>query len=208
LPGAPNRPPEVENAPPAPPSPEDPARRVRRRLVPALVALRLPPWKGAPSPEILTPYNKARAAYDAGDFGTAETHLDQLAVRFAEPRWPSLPEPFKSLRVRIPAPQPPQWDPEFRLTPPEKEARQARREAELQARLVGATIETEGKAGTPVTDLAPLAAKAQSSLGASGVSPEFLDDVDAFWTALLPRLAAPSTPASRAPPPAPVEEPA
>ncbi|MGA8536079.1 MAG: hypothetical protein WB789_01645, partial [Thermoplasmata archaeon] len=92
--------------------PETPERRALRRLAPSRVALRLDQWKGAPSPDLLTPFEKAEAAYTAGDYTAALQALDQLSIRFAEPRWPTLPEPFRRLRVPIPAPMPPHWDPE------------------------------------------------------------------------------------------------
>ncbi|HKS59339.1 MAG TPA: hypothetical protein VJS68_01010, partial [Thermoplasmata archaeon] len=181
MPGAPNRPPEMEpTAAPAPPK-EEPSRRVLRRLAPALVALRLPAWKGAPAAELLTPFQQARAAYDSGQFSKAEEHLDQLSRRFAEPRWPSIPEPFKLLRISIPFPQPPHWDPDFGVPPAEKESRVARRRAELQARLVEASVEVEAKAGSPVDDLRPLAGAAKAALGPSGVPEEFYPQVDAVW---------------------------
>src|SRR5579859_2543952 len=130
MPGAPNRPPEIDKPPAAEPPKDEVARRLLRRLGPMRVALQLDLWKGAPSPELVAPLEHAESNFASGDLVTASGHLDQLAVRFAEPRWPTLPAPFRGLRVHIPAPQPPQWDPEHALPATEKEGRRLQREAE------------------------------------------------------------------------------
>src|SRR5690242_20638449 len=140
MPGAPNRPPEVTG--PAPPPPvDDPGTRVLRRLAPCRVALRLDVWRNAPSPELLKPFSAAESAYASGDLPGAENALDQLAVRFADPRWPTMPEPFRRLRVAIPAPQPPAWDPEFTLAADEKDRRKAHRGVEGQVALAEGVVQ-------------------------------------------------------------------
>jgi hypothetical protein len=205
MPGAPNRPPDTSPAPaPAPPVPEDPKLRVVRRLAPARVALSLDVWKGAPNSDILSPLEKAEALYLSGDFANADGELDKLSVRFAEPRWPSLPVPFKELRVAIPAPMPPNWNPEFSLPPEEKEARKRHRFAELQLALAAACVDWMGLKGLPVDDLSPHIPAARAALPPSGVPPEFWAELDPVWNAVRERVPMPKGPPGRAaPPPAP-----
>jgi hypothetical protein len=192
MPGAPNRPPEkAPEAPLPPPVPETPQQHALRRLVPSRVALLLEIWKGAPSPELTGPLSKAEAFYAAADYGNASSELDRLAIRFAEPRWPSLPEPFRFLRVTIPAPMPPHWDPEHALTPPEREARRARRVADEQVALATGSLAWAGHHGVDVTALAPLLDDAKASLAAGGLSPAFYERLDAVWTGLHERLPSP-----------------
>jgi hypothetical protein len=200
MPGAPNRPPEPD-APAAPPPPVvgTPSQKVLRRLTPSRIALRLDVWKGGPSPELLKPLDRAEATFLAGDFPNAEGALDQLAVRFAEPRWPTLPKPFRELRQDIPAPQPPGWDPENAYPAAQKEARKAWRQAELQLRLVDASLEWAGTHGSDVADLAPHAADARTRFGSEGASEAFWTHVDAIWSALRERVAKPAPAPSRAP---------
>jgi hypothetical protein len=209
MPGAPNRPPEKdpEPAPVAPTVPEPPDRKVLRRLAPARVALHLDLWKGAPSDDLLVPYEKAEAAYDAGDHANALVALDRLSVRFTEPRWPSLPEPFKRLRVSIPAPMPPHWDPEHALAPPEKEARRAKRVADDQLALLKGSVEWARVHGLDVNDLAPRVDEAAAILSSEGVNAAFYERVDAVWQAIRTRVPKPVAPAkTRAPtPPSPAE---
>jgi hypothetical protein len=200
MPGAPNRPPEAANAP-APPSSDPAERRVLRRLAPSRVALSLDQWKGAPNAELLAPLEGAEAAYSAGDWREAESRLDALAIRFAEPRWPTLPEPFRRLRVSIPAPQPPQWDPEFSLSPEEKEARRAARGLETQLALAQASVEWAAKKGIDVAELSVALARATEKHGASAPPTDVYVDLDAVWEGLRSRVPLPKGPAGRAPPP-------
>lgn len=204
MPGAPNRPPTADAPVPPPPSPVTaPGRVALRRLAPMRVALRLDSWKNAPSRELLVPFERAEAAYTAGDFVGAESALDQLAVRFAEPRWPSLPKPFRDLRVAIPAPQPPQWDPEFVLTPPEREAKKARRYAELQLALADGTLAWASAHSVAADDLRPLVETARAAL-ASGTALEPVHDaLDPFWEAIRERVPLPTGPGAPPPPAAP-----
>ena len=197
MPGAPNRPPETAAPAPAP-APVDPALRAVRRLVPSRIALPLDLWKGAPSSELLDPLEKAERLLAAGDAAGALGALDQLSIRFHEPRWPSLPKPFRDLRVAIPFPQPPQWDPENALPPAEKEARRQRRDAELQGDLVEASVAFAQRRGIAVDDLTAGVAAAKTALASPGVPPEFWTAVDAIWAALRERVPAPRA-AARAP---------
>jgi hypothetical protein len=209
MPGAPNKPPEKapEPAPVSPALVEPPERRALRRLAPSRVALHLEQWKGAPNPDLLGPFEKAEAAYAAGDAPNALVALDQLSVRFAEPRWPSLPEPFKRLKVAIPAPMPPHWDPENALAPAEKEARRARRVADDQLALAKGVLGWAGTHGVELADLAPRIAEAEAILGAEGVNAAFYERIDALWEAVRLRVPPPKSAAARAPPRvAPVEE--
>ncbi len=203
MPGAPNRPPETTPAPPpVAPVAEPPDRRPLRRLAPSRVALLLDLWKGAPSPELVVPFDKAEAAFAAGDFPTATNSLDLLAVKFAEPRWPTLPEPFRNLRVPIPAPMPPHWDPEHDLAPPEKEARRARREAEQQLALAGGTLTWAAGHGVDLADVAPGVEEAKAILAAEGPVAGFYERVDRVWDAVRARVPRPKAASARPTPPA------
>ena len=198
MPGAPNRPLDVVEPPP--PVAIAPERRVFRRLAASRVALNLEMWKGAPSPELIEPLARAETAYAAGDLVNAEQAIDLLAVRFAEPRWPTMPVPFRDLRVAIPAPMPPQWDPEFALEAPEKDRRKVRRSADLQLALVKATAAYAAKRGLPSDDLASHAAQAEAELAAAGASEAFWTHIDTIWTAARERFPAPTrTPVRPAP---------
>jgi hypothetical protein len=204
MPGAPNRPPEATpEAPPPPPVPEPPDRKVLRRLVPSRVALLLDQWKGAPSPDLLTPFEKAESAYAAGDFGAALQALDQLSIRFHEPRWPTLPEPFRRLRVAIPAPQPPSWNPENALTPAEREARRARRYADDQVALARGSLVWAGAHGIAVAEWSPRVEEAAAILAAEGLVNGFYERIDPMWEALHAALPRPTGGTTRAPAPAP-----
>jgi len=207
MPGAPNRPPDpTPAAPAAPPVAETPQQRVLRRLAPSRIALLLDQWKGAPNADLTTPFEKAEAAFAAGDFPNAVSALDGLSVRFAEPRWPTMPEPFRSLRVPIPAPMPPSWDPEHALPAPEKDARRARRAAEEQLALAEASVAWMAAHALESSDLAPRVAEAKTVLGTEGVVPAFYERIDAVWEAVRARVPLPRStavrPAPVAPPPA------
>ena len=191
MPGAPNRPPEADKpAPAAPLLADEASRRLNRRLGPMRVALRLDLWKGAPSPELVVPLELAEACLAAGDLPTASGHLDQLAVRFAEPRWPTLPEPFKGLRVSIPAPQPPQWDPEHALPADEKEARRLRRDAELQLALARASVAWGAAHQIDLSDLLPRIERAAPAIGTT-VDASFWTEMDGIWLEVRARVPMP-----------------
>lgn len=199
MPGPPNRPPERDQPPTPPPAAaEPPDRAVLRRLVPCHVALLQDAWKGAPSPEVIAPFEKAEAALRAGEAAAAQSALDVLSVRFAEPRWPTLPPPFRDLRVPIPLPVPPQWDPEHGLSPPEREARTARRRAEEQVTLAEASLTWAGNHGIRTDDLGSRLSEARAALAGGGVAPGFYPAIDALWIELRARLPRPK--GSGAPP--------
>ncbi len=204
MPGAPNRPPESSPPPPtAPPVPETPSQRVLRRLAPSRIALLLDLWKGAPNSDLLTPFDRAEAAFAAGDFPNALSALDALSIRFAEPRWPTIPEPFRLLRVPIPAPMPPSWDPDHALPAPEKDARRARRTAADQLALAEGSVAWMSAHAIDTSDLAPRLAEAKTVLGTEGVVPAFYERLDAVWEAVRARAPLPKGPAARAAPVAP-----
>jgi hypothetical protein len=201
MPGRPNKPPDIEPAPPSlVPIPETPQQKALRRLVPTRVALLLDTWKGAPSPELAGPCRKAEEAFAQGDYAAALSSLDLLSIRFAEPRWPTLPEPFRFLRVPIPKPVPPHWDPDHALPPADKDAKRARKTAEEQLGLAKGCLAWATSHGVDATELAPLLEAAAGRLSdPAGLAP-FYAEVDAFWTGLHGRLPAPKT--GSAPPPA------
>ncbi len=199
MPGAPNRPPErAEEAPPAPPVPDPPERKALRRLVPTHVALLLDVWKGAPSPELLTPFERAEGTFAAHDYPGALGALDLLAIRFAEPRWPTLPLPFRLLRVPIPPPMPPSWNPENALPPAERDAKRARATAEEQLALAEGSAAWAAAHTVPVDDLGPQLAAAKAALAGPGVPDGFYAALDPFWATLRSRLPRPKGVPARA----------
>ncbi|MCI4317388.1 MAG: hypothetical protein L3J96_02525, partial [Thermoplasmata archaeon] len=142
-------------------------------------------------------------AFAVSDFVNTESALDQLAVRFAEPRWPTLPLPFRDLRVVIVQPQPPSWDPDAALAPADRDAKKARRHAESQLALAKASLDWAEAKGTDVADLRGPLDTAAATFASSGASEEFWVQIDATWTALRSRLPAPkAAPSRNLPPPA------
>jgi hypothetical protein len=207
VPGAPNRPPETApEAPPPPPVVMSARQRALSRLAPARVALLWEGWKGAPSPELLAPFDKAEAAFDAGDFPNATSALELLAVRFAEPRWPTLPEPFRRLRVPIPAPMPPHWNPDNALGPAEREAKRARREADDQVALATGCLAWAAGHQLDLAEVARPLEEARTILTTEGVRPEFYARIEAVWDGVRARAPRPQGPKGRAPAPAPEPE--
>ena len=209
MPGAPNRPPEKTPAAPTPaPFQETPEQKALRRLVPTRVALLLDTWKGAPSPELTGPLAKAEAAFAQGDFASALTALDLLSVRFAEPRWTTLPDPFRLLRVTIVAPVPPHWDPDHKLAAPEKDAKKARATAQEQLALARGSLAWATAHGIATADLAPRLETAAARLeDPSGLGP-FYQEIDTLWSGLHGRLPVPkgaAGPTVRVPSPGPGE---
>ncbi|HEV2166023.1 MAG TPA: hypothetical protein VGS23_03455 [Thermoplasmata archaeon] len=192
MPGAPNSPPKT--AAPAAPASDELERKVLRRLAPSRIALKLDLWKGAPARDLLEPFLRAESLYGSGDYRGADSALDQLSVRFAEPRWPTLPEPFRSLRVRIPAPMPPHYDPEFPLPPEEKEARRKRREAEGQLALAKASAAWAESHGAGEAGFGSWLRGAETALSASDLGEAFWGGVDAVWTTIRARVPAPGAP--------------
>lgn len=204
MPGAPNRPPEIA-APPPPPVAPEPGRKVLRRLAPSHVALLLDTWKGALAPDLADPFVKAEGAYAAGDFLGAANALDLLSIRFAEPRWPSLPEPFRRLRVAIPAPVPPHWDPDHARSAAEKEAIRARRFAADQLLLAEASIAWADAHGAGAPEDPGRLAAARAALTETEVGPEFYVHLDPIWEGLRARLPRPKVAARPAAAPAGAE---
>ncbi len=208
MPGAPNRPPEMA-APSPPPTVDAPERRVLRRLAPSRIALSLDVWRGAPSRELIEPLEKAEAAYGAREWREAESQLDRLAIRFHEPRWPTLPLPFRELRVPIPPPHPPQWDPEFRASPEEREAMKARKTGETQVALVIASIAWAKTKGIDVGGFETTAETARAAFASGGPVADLYAAIDPIWEALRAKVPLPKAAASRATAaaaPAPPEE--
>jgi hypothetical protein len=199
MPGAPNRPPATAPSAPVAPPGEEAGRAVLRRLAPSRVALQLDLWKGAPSAELLTPFERADASFAAGDWSGAQGHLDQLAVRFAEPRWPTLPLPFRELRVAIPPPQPPQWDPELALAPADREGRRLRREAERQLALARASLDWMNAHALAADDLRPTLADADRAFAAEGPVEAVWTALDRLWASVNARVPAPRSPAAGRP---------
>jgi hypothetical protein len=203
MPGAPNKPPDIE-APPAPASPPsgDKRQHAFRRLAPDRLVLRLPIWRGAPNADLVKPLERAAATLAAGEFPDAEKALDQFSVRLAEPRWPTIPEPWVRLRVPIPAPQPPHWDPDFKLAPGDREAKKNREWAQTQLRLAKGTLELAPSLNVDLTDVQSCVAEAQTIFDRDGATPDFWAPLDRLWEAVESRVPLPSPAAARAAPPA------
>jgi hypothetical protein len=201
MPGAPNRPPETTPPPPAvTPVAEPPEKKVLRRLAPSRIALLLDQWKGAPSGDLTTPFDKAEAAFAAADYPNALSALDLLSVRFAEPRWTTLPEPFRLLRVPIPAPMPPSWNPDNALAPPERAAKQARQFGEEQIALAAGCVAWAAGHHVDLADVAPRVDEARAIFAAEGPSAGFYERVDLVWEAVRARAPRPKSPPPRAAP--------
>ncbi|MGI0067402.1 MAG: hypothetical protein ACREB9_03135 [Thermoplasmata archaeon] len=198
MPGAPNRPPETkpEAAPATPVAPEAPELRLMRRLAPSRVALSLDVWHGAPSAELVTPLEKAELAFAASDWREADSQLDALSIRFHEPRWPTLPDPFRELRVAIPAPTPPQWNPDHGLPTEEKEARRVHRTAEMQLKLARATVEWARTKGIDLADVVPPVEPAGAAFEAGGAVATLYEALDPLWRAVHGRVPMPKPPAA------------
>lgn len=199
MPGAPNRPPET-----TPPKPVEPpagldgaARKALRRLVPSRVALLLDTWKQSVPADVHAPYARAEAAYAAREYSAADNHLDQLAVRLAEPRWPTLPEPFRGLRVAIPRPEPPHWDPDHALPAPEKEGKRLRQHADQQVALATATLGWMGAHAIAVDDLSAALGRATEILARDGPSDGFWLEIDRLWSDAHSRLPEPKVAGGR-----------
>ncbi len=182
---------------------EPPEKKVLRRLVPSRVTLLLDLWKGAPSPDLLGPYDKAEDAAAAGDFATALQALDRLSIRFHEPRWPTLPEPFRRLRVEIPPPMPPSWNPENALAPAQRDALRARREADDQVLLARGSVAWAAAHGVDVGDSGARVEEAAQLLASEGLVPGVYERVDGVWEGLRARLPRPKSAAGRPPAAAP-----
>ncbi|MCI4360450.1 MAG: hypothetical protein L3J91_01985, partial [Thermoplasmata archaeon] len=127
------------------------------------------------------------------------SNVDQLAVRFAEPRWPTMPMPFQRLRVEIPHPMPPHWDPDHVLSPADKEAKRMLRDAQTHRDLGRATIEWGRTHQIDLADLAPCLDRAEANLAAAGPTDAFWADIDGFWQSVRARVPMPK-PSGRAPP--------
>lgn len=201
MPGAPNKPPDVD-APAAVPTPDtDRARVALRRLAPGRIVLRLPIWRGAPNVDLVKPLERAASTMAAGEFPDAEKALDQFAVRLAEPRWPTIPEPWIRMRVAIPAPQPPHWDPDSKLAPADRDAKKARQFAETQLLLAKAAVDVAPSLQLDLADMQPCVVEAQALFAQEGASPGFWSPIDRLWEAVRDRVPLP-TPVARTAPPA------
>jgi hypothetical protein len=203
VPGAPNKPPEID-APPAAVAPPagDKRQHAVRRLAPARLVLRLPIWRGAPNADLIRPLERVASTLAAGEFPDAEKALDQFSVRLAEPRWPTIPEPWVRLRVPIPAPQPPHWDPDFKLSPTDREAKKNREWAQTQLLLAKGALELAPSLNVDLSDVHSVVTDAQAIFDREGASPEFWTTLDRLWEAVEGRVPLPSPAAARAAPPA------
>jgi hypothetical protein len=191
MPGAPNRPVPTDGTT-QPPTVDPSEAKVLRRLAPMRVALRSETYRTGPAKELTDPLEKAETAFASKDIPTTETHLDRLAVRLAEPRWPSLPEAYRILAVKVIVPTPPQWDPDFSLPPEEKELRRARREKVAQLALAKACLEGEKRRGTPTDDLVGSLAAAEAALAPGGDESLFWGPIDSIWLSLHDRVPLPT----------------
>jgi hypothetical protein len=202
MPGAPNRPPDPAPSPPVTPAlSEPPNKKALRRLAPARVALLLDGWKGTPSPDLTVPFDRAEAAFEAGDYTAALQALDLLSIRFHEPRWPSLPVPFRSLRVAIPQPQPPSWNPEHAMTPAERDALRAGRDADDQVALARASVAWAAAHGVEVGDWAARVEEAGEILHREGLVPGVYERLDPVWEGVRAKVPRPKSAGGRPTPP-------
>jgi hypothetical protein len=207
MPGAPNKPPEV-NAPAAvaPPSAGDKLPHALRRLAPDRMVLHLPIWRGAPNGDLVKPLERAAATLAAGEYPDAEKALDQFSVRLAEPRWPTIPEPWIRLRVTIPAPQPPHWDPDFNLSPADRDTKRTREWAQTQLLLAQGALVLAPSLHVDLSDVQACVEEAKTAFERDGPSAGFWTPLDRFWEAVHSRVPLPtpagarSAPAAKLPP--------
>ena len=202
MPGAPNKPPEIDAPAPVAPLVGDKMQHALRRLAPARMALRLPIWRGAPNADLVRPLERVAVTLAAGEFPDAEKALDQFSVRLAEPRWPTIPEPWIRLRVAIPPPQPPHWDPDFKLLPQDRDAKRNREWAETQLLLAKGTVELAPTLAVDLTDVHNCATEAQAIFDREGASSAFWAPLDRLWSAVASRVPLPSPAVARPAPPA------
>jgi hypothetical protein len=203
MPGAPNKPPEIDSPPAgSSPSPGDKLPHALRRLAPDRMVLHLPIWRGTPHADLLKPLERAAATLAAGEFPDAEKALDQFSVRLAEPRWPTIPEPWIRLRVTIPAPQPPHWNPDFNLSPADRDAKKEREWAQTQLLLAKGAIDLAPSLHVDLTDVQSCVVEAQTVFDQGGASAGFWAPLDRFWDAVQSRVALPSPASARSAPPA------
>ena len=203
MPGAPNKPPEIE-APPAPTVPPagNKLQHALRRLAPDRLVLRLAIWRGAPNVDLVKPLERAATMLAAGEFPDAEKALDQFSVRLAEPRWPTIPEPWVRIRVPIPAPQPPHWDPDFKLAPADREAKRNREWAQTQLLLAKGALDLAPSLPLDLTDVHSCVAEAQAIFDREGATAEFWAPLDRLWDAVQSRVPLPTPAVVRTAPPA------
>lgn len=207
MPGAPNRPLDiVPDAAIVKPTLDERSAKIVRRLTLDRVALKTDTWKGAPPPDLLNPLLKAESCYASGDLANAETALDLLSVRFAEPRWPTMALPFRNLRVKIPAPMPPSWDPENALTPEEREAKRSRRAAEELLGILEGAVTWAAAHAVAADDLATRVVSAKARFASHGADAEFWAGFDSICEALRARIAIPGGAPARAPAPSAAPE--
>ena len=202
MPGAPNKPPDVDAPPPTPTLGGDKVQIALRRLAPGRIVLKLPIWRGAPNVDLVKPLERAATTLAAGEFPDTEKALDQFAVRLAEPRWPTIPEPWNRMRVSIPAPQPPHWDPDAKLLPADREAKKARHWAETQLLLAKAAVELAPSLSIDLTDMQASVVEAQTIFDREGASAGFWTPLDRLWETVRDRVPLPAPGAARTAPPA------
>jgi hypothetical protein len=159
-------------------------------------------WRGAPNADLVKPLERVATALAAEEFPDAEKALDQFAVRLAEPRWPTIPEPWVRLRVAIPAPQPPHWDPDFKLSPADREVKKNREWAQTQLLLAKGALELAPTLGVDLTEVQAGIAEAQAVFDRDGPTAEFWTPLDRLWEVVQSRVPLPSPATARPAPPA------
>lgn len=203
MPGAPNKPPDLEAPPPAVSPPAgDKRQHALRRLAPARMVLRLPIWRGAPHGDLVKPLERVATTMAAGEFPDAEKALDQFSVRLAEPRWPTIPEPWIRLRTAIPAPQPPHWDPDFKLAAADREVKRNQEWGRNQLLLAKGALELAPTLPVDLADVEASVTEAQAVFDRNGPTPEFWAALDRLWEAVESRVPLPTPAVVRAAPPA------
>jgi hypothetical protein len=152
--------------------------------------------------DLVRPLERVAATLAAGEYPDAEKALDQFSVRLAEPRWPTIPEPWARLRVPIPAPQPPHWDPDFQLAPADREAKKNREWSRTQLLLANGALELAPSLHVDLTDVQSGVAEAQVIFDREGPTPDFWTSLDRLWEAVENRVPLPTPAPSRTAPPA------
>ena len=173
MPGAPNRPPKIEATEPTGPTPPRAAWSGAWRPMPRRARI----WtsgRGPRPPSSSCCSSAPRRTSPPATSSTASSSLDQLAVRFAEPRWPTMPMPFQRLRVEIPPRCRRTGTPISPSPPPEKERRRRLRRSAARAR--------EGHGRSPPSAAVPPSDLAAEALDRAEASSPRAGPNETFWS--------------------------
>ena len=114
-----------------------------------------------------------------------------------------MPVPFRDLRVTIPAPMPPQWDPEFSLPPEERECVVGVASLIVRLALAEGVLAWALTKAVDLGNVVSHVAQAKELLATTGADEAFFGHLDLVWTVVRERVPRPKS----APPRSPVARP-